>query len=163
MITATCTMRINIPPLDFTKVMSDAADKIIIPDIRFGFNRSVGIDNKPFPALEQSTIDAKRGIRKSVKKAGAKLADVGLAGDKTLVDTGTLRESFYYKVIKTNHVRIFIDSVREKIAYYLQIDGVGKKKKTFHFFGISQRAELQCIPMMKKELNKILGKSNGKR
>lgn len=161
MITATSTMRIKLPELDFTKTFEECASKLIIPDMRYGINNNKGIDNQPFPPLEPSTIAAKTGARKAARKTGG-LTKAGLAGSKTLVDTGALRESFTSKKIARNHIRINISEDREKIGYYLQVDGVGKKNKKFNFFGLSQRAELHCISKMKQALTNILRASNGR-
>ena len=156
-------MKIKLPSLDFTKTFEDIADKIIRPDIRFGINRGIGIDGAPFPPLEPSTIAAKLGARKSARKTGGlKQAGLASSGKQTLVDTGTLRESFEQETIKRNHVRVRIGGDRAQVGYFLQIAGVGKKKKKFNFFGISQRAEFQAISKMKQSLKEILGAVNGR-
>lgn len=147
------------PKLDFTGTMSEIAEKIIIPDMRLGINRSIGIDNQPLPALEPSTIAAKSAARKDAKKTGG-LKVAGLAGarggSQQLVDTGRLRDSFQHEVVKTNHVRISLAADRAEIGYYLQAVGVGKKKKKFNFFGISQRAEFQAVSKMKQAVAGVL-------
>ena len=165
MIKTSSKLTIKLPNLDFTKNLMDIAKTVIIPDIRFGINRSVGIDNKPFPQLEPSTIAKKSGVRKrAIKSGGLKKQSVAGArgGAKQLVDTGVLQESFEAERVKTNHVRISIDSDRDKIGYYLQKKGVGKKRKTFNFFGVSQRAELQSISKMKGAIGQALGEVNGR-
>ena len=158
-------VKIKLPKLDFTKVLQEVAEKIVIPDMRLGINRSVGIDQKPFQPLEASTLARKSGVRKSAKSKGG-LGKVGLAGGRggtqTLVDTGALRESFASHRIKTNHVRINIGPEREQVGYFLQVAGVGRKKKKFNFFGISQRAEFQAISKMKKALTDALKAVNGR-
>lgn len=159
-------MRIVMPRLDFTKTISEVAQSVILPDIRLGINRGVGIDNRPFPQLEESTIARKKGVRKNVTK-NSTLKAAGLAGARggtqTLVDTGKLRDSSMgYRVVRQNHVRISVGGDREKVAYYLQKEGVGKKKKTFHFFGISQRAEFQGISKMNQAIKEALRAVNGR-
>lgn len=158
-------MKVSLPKLDFTKQLLEVAEKVISPDMRLGINRSIGVDNQPFPQLEASTIAQKSGIRKSARKSGG-LTGAGLSGarggSQQLVDTGKLREAFQWVKVKTNHVRIMLTGDREKIGYYLQKEGVGKKKKKFNFFGISQRAEFQSISKMKQALNEALKKVNGR-
>lgn len=158
-------LTVKLPELDFTKTLEETAKQVIIPDMRLGINRGIGIDNRPFPKLEASTIARKAGIRKKVRKI-APLKDVGLAGARggtqTLVDTGELRDqAMEQTTVKRNHVKIFLDTGRDQIGRFLQIQGVGKKKKKFHFFGISQRAEFQAISKMNANLQKILGRLNG--
>lgn len=159
-------MTIKLPDLDFTKTFEDVSRLVIIPDIRLGINRGIGVDGQEFPPLEPSTLLQKSGARKRALKSGGKLGTAGLAGGRggtqTLVNTGLLRESFEYQRVATNHVRISISDVRSEIGKFLQIDGVGKKKKKFFFFGISQRAEFQAVALMRARLAEILGKSNGK-
>lgn len=159
-------MTIALPDLDFTQTFQDIAKNIICPDMRLGINRGIGVDGNNFPPLEPGTIARKTGARKSARKMGLTLTKAGLAGGRggsqTLVDKGVLRESFDYERVGRNHVRIFVASERDKIAKYLQIDGVGRKKKRFLFFGISQRAEFQAITKMREKLGEILNKSNGR-
>ena len=159
-------MTINLPNLDFTDTFQEIAKNIICPDMRLGINRGIGVDGNAFPPLEPETVARKSGARKGARKKGLTLAKAGLAGGRggsqTLVDKGVLRESFDYERVGRNHVRIFLGSEREKIGKYLQIDGVGRKKKRFLFFGISQRAEFQAIAKMRAKLGEILEKSNGK-
>ena len=159
-------LTIKLPDLDFTQTFKEIADKIIIPDIQLGINRSMGIDGKPFPALEPATVAGKTGARKKARKGGG-LKSAGVSGarggSQQLVDTGELKDRSMESVqIARNHIRILIGPGRNKIAYYLQITGVGKKRKKFNFFGISQRAEFQAISKMRATLAKALGKVNGK-
>jgi hypothetical protein len=163
MIQVSAKMRIKLPDLDFTQTFQEIARDIICPDMRGGINRGIGIDNAPFPALEPATVASKAGARKRAQKAGT-LTQAGLAGGRkgtqTLVDQGILRESFEYETVSKNHIRIFVGALRANVAKYLQIDGVGNKKKKFNFFGISQRAELQAIAKMKGKLREALARSN---
>lgn len=141
-------MIMDLPNLDFTSIMKDVASKIIIPDMRFGINRSIGIDNKPFPELEPVTVK-----QKAKRKAPR-------GGTQQLVDTGQLRDAFTHSKRKRNHVRIRIKGERSEISKYLQVDGVGKRKKKFNFFGVSQRAELQSISLMGSRLKRIIAGVN---
>lgn len=141
-------MTIKLPNLDFSDVLSDVANKVIIPDMRFGINRSVDIDNKPFPELEPTTIKIK-AKRKAPR-----------GGSQPLVDTGQLRDGFLSRRIKKNHIRVSIKGERSEISKYLQVDGVGKARKKFKFFGVSQRAELQGISLMTQRLKRILRNLN---
>lgn len=165
MIQVKAKMTIKLPDLDFTNVFQDIAKNVICPDMRLGINRGIGVDGAQFPALEPSTLARKAGARKNVRKGGGSLQKAGLAGGRggtqTLVDKGVLRESFEFERVKKNHVRIFVGPLRSEIGKFLQVDGVGKKKKKFLFFGISQRAEFQAVAKMKAELKKILSRSNG--
>lgn len=158
-------MTVKLPDLDFTQTLEEISKDIICPDMRLGINRGIGVDGAQFPALEPATLARKSGARKAVRKAGQKLSLAGLAGGRggtqSLVDKGILRESFEYERVRRNHVRIFVGSLRAEVAKYLQVDGVGKKRKKFLFFGISQRAEFQGIAKMRGRLSQILSKSNG--
>jgi len=158
------TVKFKAPDLDFTETLKEIADKIILPDIRLGINTSVGFDQKPFPELEASTKAAKADARSKARKAGGLLKaglSGGRAGGQTLVDTGELRDrSMFSEKVAKNHVRIGIADGRNKIAYYLQEEGVGKKKKKFNFFGISQRAEFQAIAKMGQAIKNSLVRIN---
>lgn len=158
--------RFKLPDLDFSKQLKNIADKIILTDIRFGINRSVGVDNQAFPVLEPATIARKAGVRQTARKSGG-FAKAGVSGahggSQPLVDTGRLsKESMNSFQVERNHIRISIDPSRSQIAYFLQVEGVGKKKKKFNFFGISQRAEFQAISKMKEALKGSLAKINGR-
>lgn len=158
-------MTIKLPDLDFTKTFQEVAKDIICPDMRLGINRGIGVDGAQFPALEPSTLARKSGVRVKATKSGGKLSTAGLAGGRggtqTLVDKGILRESFEYETVGKNHIRIFVGALRKEVGDILQLKGVGKKKKKFLFFGISQRAEFQAIAKMKGQLRATLEKSNG--
>ena len=165
MIKAKVTMTVKLPDLDFTRTFEEAARDVIIPDMRLGINRGIGVDGQQFPPLEPSTIARKTGARKKARRGGGTLKAAGLAGGRggsqTLVDQGVLREAFEYERVGVNHVRIFIGALRAEIGKFLQVDGVGRKRKKFNFFGISQRAEFQVIAKMRARLGEILRKSNG--
>lgn len=159
--------------LDFTDELLQIAKTIVIPDMQGGINRSIGIDGEPFPALEPSTIAQKKGARKrnsserrQIKKATDVTVKSGLlgggGGTKPLIDTGKLRDAFLFKRTGPNRVTISINSDRDEIAGYLQVTGVGKKKKKFNFFGMSERAELQAISFMRRSIGELLKKLNGK-
>lgn len=139
---------VKIPNLDLTKELQDIAKNIIVKDIQGGINRSVGIDNVSFPALEPGTIKAKK--RKGRPEGGA----------KPLVDTGTLRRSFETDKVSRNRVQVSINPDRDKIGAILQNEGVGAKKKKFNFFGISQRAEFQAISKLRSIIKKRLNAVN---
>lgn len=164
-IKASVRMTVKLPDLDFTRTFEEISRDVIIPDMRLGINRGIGIDGAQFPPLEQSTLDRKSGARKKARRGGGSLQKAGLAGSRggsqTLVDKGVLRESFEYERVGVNHVRIFIGAIRAEVGKFLQIDGVGKKKKRFKFFGISQRSEFQAVAKMRARLAEILRKSNG--
>lgn len=166
MIQAKARMTIKLPDLDFTKAFQEVAKDVICPDMRLGINRGIGVDGVQFPALEPATLERKRGVRLKATKSGGKLSTAGLAGGRggtqTLVDKGVLRESFEYETVGKNHVRIFVGALRKEVGDILQLKGVGKKKKKFLFFGISQRAEFQAVAKMRARLGEILEKSNGK-
>lgn len=159
--------------LDFTDELLQIAKTVVIPDMQGGINRSIGIDNEPFPALEPSTIAKKKGARKrndaerrQIKKVTGVTVKSGLlgggGGTKPLIDTGKLRDSFIFQRTAPNRVTITINSQRDEIAGYLQVIGVGKRKKKFNFFGMSQRAELQAISFMRNSIGQLLKKLNGK-
>lgn len=163
-IEAKVTVDVKLPDLDFTKELQDIAENVILPDIRYGINRSVGIDQQPFPALEPSTLKQKAARRNSSKKSGGVLK-AGLAGarggSQQLVDTGELRDnSMSAERVKQNHVKIGFSASREKVAFILQEVGVGHKKKKFNFFGISQRAEFQAIAKIQSALKAALERIN---
>lgn len=137
MIKATINNTIKFPKFVFTEDLEYIAEKYFIPYMQDGIDRDESINGGPFPALEKRTIEAKR--RK------------GLRDDK-LIETGELRKSFKYRTEGATRVIIYLNDMRKDIGYYLQVVGVGKKKKHFNFFGISARMEQVAINHMKRKL-----------
>jgi hypothetical protein len=123
----------NMPKLDFSDDLLLIADRIIVPNMQQGIHNGQQIDTSPFPPLEHSTLKYKKG-------------------PKTLIETGTLLGSFVTKKQGKGSVLITLNASRKDIGKYLQIDGVGKKRKKFNFFGISNYAEDQAMKYMRKRV-----------
>lgn len=161
MISVSVKNNISFPKLEFPNELLRIANEIIIPDMANRIDRQVQVDGGSYPDLEESTKAIKSGqlqkriftksgkIRETVSK---RIEKIGLAGlsSKTLINTGKLRISFLAKKSGKSKVIIYLNSIRADIGKFLQIDGVGKKKKKFLFFGISKNAEDNSIELMKK-------------
>lgn len=153
------------------------ANRIIVPLLVKGIDDQVTITGGSFPALEPATIERKSQktlksrakAHKTAKKHGANLDMLSKVvrgiSNKTLIDTGTLRKSFMVKKdfnLVQKAVEITINDDRKEIGGYLQIEGVGKKKKKFHFFGITDGMEKNAFDYMKKQIKKVTAKFNGR-
>ena len=137
--------KINFPTINLQSTLEDIAQVIIIPDIIRGIDGSMSVLGGPQEQNEPLTRK-----RKGFDKP-------------PLIDTGTLRSSFYYKTSGKNKVIITIDNMRKKIAGYLQNDGVGKKNKKYRFFGISQYAYDTSMAYAAKTVKEqISGNRSGK-
>lgn len=123
---------------------------IIKNDIQEGIVDKVQIDGSPMPALAPITIKMKSGgfgisrgkigkELKGVRDIKQRRAGVAVDPSHPLIFTGNLYKN---QVVKTNGNigTIEVGSTRKEIAQELQLHGVGKSRKTFYFFGISERA-----------------------
>lgn len=149
------------------------ANRIIIPLLTKGIDDQRTITGGAFPPLEESTIARKTGQTIALKKKTMKTMmkqgkDYGTIGrtlqgisSKTLIDTGKLRKSFDWWLKGNNGIVISIMMDRLEIGKFLQIDGVGRKKKKFHFFGISDGMQVNAISYLKKQIKKAVNKFNG--
>jgi hypothetical protein len=121
------------------------ANQIFIPLMVQGIDRREAIDGGPLPTLEKVTIKMK-------------------GHDRPLIDTGTLRRSFYAMKRGKNEVKVSILGERLDEATKLQITGVDYKHGTkyFKFFGINTGMEREAIDFLKRQYEKIIRKFNGK-
>lgn len=157
-------MNIKVPNFNFQDDLLVIADTIIIPQLQKNIHAGVQVDGTPFPALESATIKRKAGtilertfdkkgnIRKQALKAVGK---GGLRGFsvRTLIETGQLISSFFSKKAGKSSVVISLKPIRKEIGGYLQIEGVGKRKKKFQFFGISTFMEQDAVRYLKEKIN----------
>lgn len=131
--------KIKFPEINLQSTLEEIANEIIIPDIVKGIDAGMAINGGALPENEPETMLRKRGMR-------------------SLIDTGTLRSSFFYRKQGKNKVVISIESVRKDIGGYLQNDGIGKKKKHYRFFGISKDAYIRAIAYAKEKVNEAIKK-----
>ena len=141
MIKAKITGQIKFPPIDVDDDIEFVAKKIVIPLLRDGIDRNEDVNGSRFPPLEPGTAKAKGHSR-------------------PLVDTGLLRKSFKWKKVSKNNYLVYLNKLREKIAEYLQIDGVGRNKKKFKFMAVSKRMELDSIVYMQDKINAAIQRFN---
>jgi len=149
------------------------AQKIIIPLLVKGIDAQRTITGGTFPPLEPATIAMKSGATiekkkrtmKTMMKRGKDFGTIGrtLQGisSKTLIDTGKLRQSFDWWLKGSDSIVISLGMERKQIGEYLQIEGVGKKKKKFHFFGITDGMQVNSFNYLKKQIRKTTAKFNG--
>lgn len=163
---------IKFPKLEFQKDLRFIADNIFIPEIQSNIHKGEAIDGGAYPALDQKTIDRKKGaiVKRTFTKSGnirsgveRKISSTGLSGfsAQTLIETGKLVRSFFSANFGKNSVKITLKDDRKKIGGYLQIDGIGKAKKHFNFFGINPKMEGQALAYIKNKINENIksGKS----
>lgn len=173
MINTTFESKINIPKFFLKDDLKIIADRIFIPILQENIHNQVSLTGGALPALEPATIAKKRGdiVKRTFTKKGnirsgalKKIAAVGLQGfsSKTLIESGKLVSSFFSKEKGKNTVVITINSARKEIARILQIEGVGKKRKTFNFFGISSRMEKGAIKYMKERIEQEIKNAKGR-
>lgn len=129
-------INLNFPKFKFQDDLRNVATQIVIPILAENIDNQVSLDETPFPALEVSTIKRKEKLGQS----------------KTLIASGELQSSFISKDKGSNSVVVTINSQRKTIAGYLQLTGVGKKKKTFNFFGVSTRMEDSAMNYMNNSI-----------
>ena len=128
-------LKLDFPKVDFTKDIVIIAQDIVIPLIKEGILTNTNIRGNSFPALSDETARRKGHSR-------------------PLQETGKLFGSFRRKVSSKNKVLVFIAGGRNKIAGYLQIDGVGRSKKKLLFMGVTQGMERDSMRYMKKVIAK---------
>lgn len=140
---------------DAKKFIDDSL-KIINADITQGIVDRVQIDGSAMPSLTLTTIKMKeqnQGLGRVRAKTQSEKADytkfdkvqrrsgVAVDPEHPLIDTGYLVDPRSRDIkIKDNVGEITIKAKRKEIAMDLQINGVGKRRKKFYFFGISKRA-----------------------
>lgn len=129
-------------PIDDIKVnlsneLYEVANSVVVPLLKDLIRTSTAVDGSNFPKLEKSTI----------KKKG---------NDKQLIDTGLLLNSFKAYREKAGSVIVRIKSGRRDVGSILQNEGVGKRKKKFFFFGITDGMEADCMRKMKSILKRVL-------
>lgn len=139
---------IAIPEIDLTDSIKHIGNKIIIPLLQDGIDTNTDINGNRFPPVENSTLRAKR-------KKGH--------GDQTLVDEGLLIDSFRFRKRGKSGGEIFIKDSRKDIANRLQINGVGRKKKKFKFFGISDGMEKEAHDYLEGEIKEKIRNARPRR
>ena len=176
---------IYFPKLKFQDDLIFIAEKKFIPALQTYINRQVQIDGAAYPALEPKTIALKNGLQEkriastarslmeqkthiagygkfvsrkgTTDKSEARSIASGIVGSaKTLIQTGKLLTSFFYKKVGKDTVKITLKDNRLDIGGYLQYDGVGKKKKKFLFFGVSKEMEEEAIKYMAQKITEQL-------
>jgi hypothetical protein len=125
--------------------MMQVAERLFIPSMQQGIDSREAIDGGPLPALEPYTIRMK-------------------GHDRPLIDTGTLRTSFYAIKRGKNEVMISLLGDRYDVGRKLQITGVDSKRgvKYFRFFGINPKMEQSAVNYWKAKIADIIKKFNGK-
>lgn len=173
MIMVSTKFNMNFPKFNFQDDLKIVANKIIIPQLAENMDNQVGVDNRPYPELEPETIARKNGqaLSRVFTKSGnirstttKRIGKTGLMGfsSKTLFETGKLFRSFISMTKGKSSVVVTLRNDRKDVGQALQIDGVGKKKKKFNFFGISTRMEESAMNYMRKRVKEAIGE-RGKR
>lgn len=169
MIFAQVKKNLTIPNLTFQKDLRIIADQIFIPMMQENIHKQTSLTGAPFPPLEPETIAKKQGtvLKRTFTKSGSirpgalkTIAKAGLGSfsSRTLIETGKLLRSFVSIPRGTSQVLITLTPDRKEIGEFLQIEGVGRKKKKFNFFGISKRMELSAMQYMRERIAQALKK-----
>lgn len=140
MFRAKITARFDFPEVDFSPSLMVVAKKIVIPLIKEGILTNTDIYGKRFPKLAASTIRSK-------------------GHDRPLQEESILIKSFKYKS-DGKDVVVYISGSRDEVARYLQIEGVGKSRKKFEFFGVTDGMEKEATAFIKKEIVKWVKRAN---
>lgn len=128
--------------LNFPKALVKRSDlekiakNIIIKNIKKFLDAEVGVDGKGHPDLEPATW--KR------KKSG-----------KKLYETGKLRRAIRWAWVGSG-ILIDVRGKRKKIAEYLQVEGVGKKRKKFLFFAVNDVMEDKAVKFIRLQIKKAI-------
>lgn len=168
MIMVSSKFNMNFPKFNFQEDLKVVARQIIIPQLAENMDNQVGVDNRPYPMLEPETIARKQGqaVSRVFTKSGnirattsKKIGSTGLMGfsSKTLFETGKLFRSFISMPKGKSSVIVTLKSDRKEVGKALAIDGIGKKKKIFNFFGISTRMEESAMNYMIKRVKEAIG------
>ena len=134
MLKAKVISNVKLPKITLIKELEHVAKNIIIPDMIKGILASKSIKGGKLPKNEDATIRRKKGRNKS------------------LIDTRELLKSFFFKRRDNSSVFISIKEGRKEAGKGLQIDGVGKKKKKYMFFGVSKNANKRAMKFMHNRL-----------
>lgn len=183
MMNVTIQSNLEFPAFDFQTDLAYVAEKIFIPLLKQYIQQQVSIDGGSYPELEPSTMARKDGqtYQRLLKteKTLSKNQYVNIAGygkqllrekssrDKitqvlagisslTLIETGKLIDSFQWANLEDNAILIYLDDDRAAIGGYLQVEGIGKKKKHFNFFGVNTEMEDNAIAYMKQRINEAI-------
>lgn len=143
MIKASIKGELNFPKLELANDLLHIANRIFIPFIQEAIDAGRGVDGERHPPLEPSTIRMKKGPQK-------------------LIETGKLRVAFRTRKVGVNAVTIDLRPDRDRIGEYLQIEGVGRRKKKFIFFGVSTEMERRAIDFINLQVRKAI-KRGGRR
>jgi hypothetical protein len=128
---------VKFPEITLQEDLEHIAERIIIPDIQAGIDNSFAINGGSLPPNEPETIKRKGHSRQ-------------------LIDTGTLRRSFFWKTLSKNKVIVSVDGDRKDIGGYLQDGIIAKGKlKQYLFFGISKDAFDGAIKYMEKRIKEL--------
>lgn len=124
---------IKFPKISLLDDLKFVARKIIIPDIIKGINRQMAIMGGKLPKNKPATIARKRKLGQDLR---------------SLIATGKLKKSFFYKARDKFSVLISIKDIRKKIGGYLH-------DKKYLFFGISKDAEKRAMKYMNKKIKEL--------
>lgn len=142
---------ISFPNIVTKELLKEVAQEVIIPDIQGRMNSGLDINHNNYRSLSPITIaiKTKRGLR-----------------TEPLLATGQLRKSFI-TISLGNRVIIFPGGIRRdsgkmlsnaELGDILQNQGVNTKsgKRYFEFFGISSKAEKDCIKFVADKIRKLI-------
>ena len=160
------------PNLNFQDDLLFIAERIVIPQLQKGIHNGFSVDGAPFPALEPSTIKRKQGVvvnRTFTKKGNIRSGIAEVVGSsglrslsaRTLIETGALVASFFARKTGRNTVLVSMRPNRKEIGGFLQIDGVGKLKKKFNFFGVSTFMEQDALKYMRGRIKDAIRRAKG--
>lgn len=163
----------KVPEINLREELEVIAREIFIPRMQQYIHNQVDIKGRRYPDLEPQTIAIKKGqiYRKNFTKSGNlragvsdKISKTGLSSfsSKTLIDTGKLLTSFIYKNLGKKSLYITLKINRLQIGKFLQIDGVGNKKKKFLFFGVSRQMEKEAMNYMKARIKEAINATRRK-
>lgn len=134
-----------------------AACNLIIDDIVQGILSGKAVTGGALPQLEQSTIKKKGHDKPLIHRHALSDTSTYSAFYEARNNTGIVRVRPVTKATKTTTTKTGNtraqrgsprDTRRDYVAYYLQVEGVGKKGKKFYFFGISKDAEEKMVNSM---------------
>lgn len=153
-------VNLDLPILRLQNELLEIANKVIIADLQGRMTAGRDISGRTYRTLAPSTIKQKqsKGLR-----------------TEPLLSTGQLRKSHKASKVGKKAVRITLAGTRrsfhgersltnKRLGDILQNDGVNSKfgKRTFEFFGISDKAEVKAIKMMQGFIRKAIKRGGRK-
>lgn len=134
------------------------AMEIVTDDIIKGIEQRMDATGKAFPALEESTIKRKKSDHPLIHRGALKDAYTYKRQNNWRKNEGVISVKPITRTVKGKR-KTYKDTPRDRVAFYLQVEGVkpkDKARKFYRFFGISNDASLLVLDKIDALIDKAL-------